>query len=380
MHITQHGSRRATQRVCVRASFHLHVIHDVCLSVRCLSLRVSPSPVPFRRLPPHSTCTLPSTSSPMSTTPREITAAPSHNEEYCTMAKNHPPTNYVRRCNELASEELADDMNVAEAVAQDKAAILMYGTTPRSRALWVWRITAQALLLISDRQCNIETPDTTTNNLRTQARRTRQERTDPKERSQTSYSTVEGQNSEVRTSVEEEMAQLERQEEEFHDVLEGSEEDVCGQVSWEGRNRGEGDTRQVSATNQTSDTKAHGDKTGAKDDGNNGMDTGHCTRIKSRFRHLKSSGVWFLRYSTWCGTWCFEKSNARMQLPWQCWHPRASRQTEATRSQALMGREWCMRSAAAVWRGTAAFTAEQQKPTGPTGLMVGSPTAARLWR
>ena len=39
----------------------------------------------------------------------------------------------------------------------------------------------------------------------------------------------------MRTSVEEEMAQLERQEEEFHDALEGSEEDVFGHgVSWEG--------------------------------------------------------------------------------------------------------------------------------------------------
>ena len=37
----------------------------------------------------------------------------------------------------------------------------------------------------------------------------------------------EEQNSDVRTSVEEEMAQLERQEEEFHDALEGSGEDVC---------------------------------------------------------------------------------------------------------------------------------------------------------
>ena len=51
MHITLHGSRRATQCVCVRASFHLHVIHDVCLSVRCLSLPVCASPVSLRRLP-----------------------------------------------------------------------------------------------------------------------------------------------------------------------------------------------------------------------------------------------------------------------------------------------------------------------------------------
>ena len=50
MHITLHGTRRATQRVFVRASFHLHAIHDVCLIVRCLSLRVCPSPVSLRRL------------------------------------------------------------------------------------------------------------------------------------------------------------------------------------------------------------------------------------------------------------------------------------------------------------------------------------------
>ena len=50
MHTTLHGSRRATQRVCVRASFQLHGIHDVCLSVRCLSLLVCPSLVSLRRL------------------------------------------------------------------------------------------------------------------------------------------------------------------------------------------------------------------------------------------------------------------------------------------------------------------------------------------
>ena len=38
MHITLHGSRRATQCVCVRASFHLHAIYDVCLIVRSLSV------------------------------------------------------------------------------------------------------------------------------------------------------------------------------------------------------------------------------------------------------------------------------------------------------------------------------------------------------
>ena len=71
MHITLRGSRRATQCVCSAHSLHPHAIHDVCWSVRCLSLRVS---------------------SPMSTASRERTAAPSHNEEHCSMAIYHPPT------------------------------------------------------------------------------------------------------------------------------------------------------------------------------------------------------------------------------------------------------------------------------------------------
>ena len=51
MHITLHDSRRATQRVFVRASFHLLVIHDGCLTVCCLSLRVCSSSVSLCRLP-----------------------------------------------------------------------------------------------------------------------------------------------------------------------------------------------------------------------------------------------------------------------------------------------------------------------------------------
>ena len=97
MHVTLHGSRRATQRVCSAHSFHPHAIHDVCLSVRCLSLRVCPSPCfspSFTSSLPHSTCTLTSTSSPMSTPPRVKTTAPSHNEEYCSMAIYHPLTGY----------------------------------------------------------------------------------------------------------------------------------------------------------------------------------------------------------------------------------------------------------------------------------------------
>ena len=80
--------------LCSAHSFHLHVIHDVCLSVRCPSLRVCPSPVSLCRLPLLLYLTLTSTSSPMSTASRELTAAPSHNEEYCPMAKYHPPTGH----------------------------------------------------------------------------------------------------------------------------------------------------------------------------------------------------------------------------------------------------------------------------------------------
>ena len=92
-----HGSRRATQRVCMRASFHLHAIHDVCVIVRWLFVFVLSfscfSPLFISSLP-HSTCTLPSTPSPMWTTPRELTTAPSHNEEYCPMAIYHLLTGY----------------------------------------------------------------------------------------------------------------------------------------------------------------------------------------------------------------------------------------------------------------------------------------------
>ena len=88
--ITLHGSRRATQCVCVRASFHLHVIHDVCLSVRwlflvCLFVFVL---LLFLSSLPHSTCTS-DTPSSMSTTPRVKSAAPPHNEEHCPMTMYH---------------------------------------------------------------------------------------------------------------------------------------------------------------------------------------------------------------------------------------------------------------------------------------------------
>ena len=89
MHITLHGSS-----VCMRASFHLQVIHDERLIVSSLSVFVFVllfSPL-FTSSLPHSTCTLIRTPSSMSTAPRETTAAPSPNEEYCPLATYHPPT------------------------------------------------------------------------------------------------------------------------------------------------------------------------------------------------------------------------------------------------------------------------------------------------
>ena len=54
----------------------------------------------------------------------------------------------------MANEGLPDDMDVAVAVAHDKAAILKYARkAPKRRAFPAWRILAEALLLISARQC-----------------------------------------------------------------------------------------------------------------------------------------------------------------------------------------------------------------------------------
>ena len=65
---------------------------SVCALSSCLSFSCfSPS---FTLSLPYSTCTLPGTPSPMSITPRDKTAAPSHNEEYCSMAIYHPFTGY----------------------------------------------------------------------------------------------------------------------------------------------------------------------------------------------------------------------------------------------------------------------------------------------
>ena len=103
--------------VCAR-HFHLHAIHDVCVSVRCLSLCVCPSPVSlsFTSSLPHSTCTLPGTPSPMSITPTDEAAALTHNEEYCPMAIWHPLTGY--------EPNVFDDFHYSETSAmifQDKS-------------------------------------------------------------------------------------------------------------------------------------------------------------------------------------------------------------------------------------------------------------------
>ena len=75
----------------IPSSCHPRCVFDRSLSVSsCLSLSCfSPS---FTSSLPHSACTLPSTSSPVSTASRETIAAPSHNEESCPMAIYHPLT------------------------------------------------------------------------------------------------------------------------------------------------------------------------------------------------------------------------------------------------------------------------------------------------
>ena len=72
-------------------SYHLHAIHGERSIVCCLCPRFCLSPC-FSLSPtsslPTSTCTPPS----MWTAPRETLAAPSPNEEYCTLAIYTPPT------------------------------------------------------------------------------------------------------------------------------------------------------------------------------------------------------------------------------------------------------------------------------------------------
>ena len=93
MHITLHGSS-----VCMRASFHLHAIHDERLIVRSLSvsscLSFSGFSLLFTSSLPYLSCTLTCTPPSMWTVPRETPAAPSPNEEYCLLVISHPPTGY----------------------------------------------------------------------------------------------------------------------------------------------------------------------------------------------------------------------------------------------------------------------------------------------
>ena len=95
MHITLHGSS-----VCMRASFHLHAIHDERLIVRSLSvsscLSFSCFSLLFTSSLPYPTCSLTCTPPSMWTAPRETPAAPSPNEEYWPLALYHPPTKAVR--------------------------------------------------------------------------------------------------------------------------------------------------------------------------------------------------------------------------------------------------------------------------------------------
>ena len=86
MHITLHGSS-----VSMRASLIRLIVRSLsvssCLSFSCFSLL-------FTSSLPYPTCTLTCTPSSMWTAPRETSAAPSPNEEYCSLAQNHPPTGY----------------------------------------------------------------------------------------------------------------------------------------------------------------------------------------------------------------------------------------------------------------------------------------------
>ena len=89
MQNTLHGSRRATQCVCVARTHTIFMPSTMCvwLSVGCVLVRsFSCFSLSFTSSLPYPTCTLTGTSSPLSTAPREITAAPPHNEEHCTMA------------------------------------------------------------------------------------------------------------------------------------------------------------------------------------------------------------------------------------------------------------------------------------------------------
>ena len=97
-------------------------------------------------------------------------------------------SNNVRQCKKMANEELPDDLNVASAVAQGKAAIMRYAA---------WGIPSGALLLISDRHCNIDTPDNTTNKHLKHEHDGHGQKADPHRQPQATHSTDTRQENEV---------------------------------------------------------------------------------------------------------------------------------------------------------------------------------------
>ena len=70
----------SVQRAPIPSSCHPQCVFD-CLLV-AFSFCPSPVSLSFTSSIPYPTCTLTSTSSPMSTASKELTTAPSHNEEY----------------------------------------------------------------------------------------------------------------------------------------------------------------------------------------------------------------------------------------------------------------------------------------------------------
>ena len=72
------------------------------------------------------------------------------------------------------------------------------------------------------------------NYLKAQVRRTRTESADPQVQPQDAHTIATRQENEVRTSVEHEVEMLDRQEKEFQEAFDESEEDVFGHgVTWD---------------------------------------------------------------------------------------------------------------------------------------------------
>ena len=222
-------------------------------------------------------------------------------------------------------QSLIADMNVDVAVAQDRAAILRCARkAPKRRAFPACGLPAEALLFISDRQCDIGTPDSATDKyLRTQERRTQQGRSDPQEPSQSTHSTAARPSKEVWPSLRDKRKRSTKPW--------TGEEDVFGHgVSWEG---GERKARETKGRIQPP-TKLQTLERTAKRLGQKMMETmgwilhtdqkqdprpHRCKRATGEWsiRRERGRGTWFLRCSTGCGG-CCETSDARMQSAWQC--------------------------------------------------------------